>query len=127
MPCRGESDDYPRIDPEDLKKLRNIEAILCGILTLLEQNATARFNFVLNNLDYKEIGVSRQWLEKWWTIHKRHDAERRAREAADAERKKLRAKGLKKLSPKERKALGLEYTDVDDTEDDEEARCTSTS
>lgn len=42
----------------------------------------------------------------WWADHKRRDAEREAREAAERERVATAREALAKLSPSERAALG---------------------
>lgn len=48
------------------------------------------------------------WAQSWWEAHKRYDAEREAQEMKIAERERTRQAALRKLSPTERKALGLE-------------------
>ena len=46
-------------------------------------------------------------LQIWWRDHQLWDAKRKADEAAEAERKRLKAQALKKLTPAEIKALRL--------------------
>lgn len=46
-------------------------------------------------------------LQIWWRDHQRWDAQRQAAEQAADERQRLAAGALKKLTPRERQALGL--------------------
>lgn len=45
--------------------------------------------------------------KKWWKEHKKIDAKRLAQEQNERNKKALQASGLAKLSPEERKALGV--------------------
>lgn len=77
------------------------EALLCAILTLLEEQPfLAGTEDVFDIIDWEEAGVSRRWAENWWERHKIDDQKRR---------EKLRAKksGLSKLTDEEKEALGL--------------------
>src|SRR5574343_1494989 len=47
-------------------------------------------------------GAVPHWAAQWWAEHQEVDRQRRAREAAEAERARLRKYALAKLSPEER-------------------------
>lgn len=117
MPCyddRGREESYEATRELKLtnKKLEKIEAMLCMVLTTLEEeNELGHFKELFN---YKESGVSREELMLWWREHREADAKRRREEyeAAEKARKKAereaeRQKVLEKLSPEERKLLGV--------------------
>ncbi len=93
MPCRV---DEPYNSPAQKPSTPTgpAEAILCGVLTVIEN--AKQLKSVLDKVDWKEAGVTRNQAEKWWVEHKAEDQQRRLKEAA-----------LKKLTPAERKALGL--------------------
>lgn len=103
MPCAGPT------DAEHLNELSvrhaKVEAALCAVLTLLETEL--HLTPMLAYLDYKEAGITRQWLEEWWRDHKAKDAARRARENEAETISLLRARALGKLSKVEREALGF--------------------
>lgn len=107
MPCR---DDYPDPDPRELVNTM-VNAALCAVLTQLEQQHSSNdqngLEYVLNNINYKEAGIKRKDLERWWNEHKRQDQARREREAYEAEQQRLKTSGLSKLTTEERRALGL--------------------
>jgi len=89
---------------------RDFEAVLCGILSNIRDRANRREDPIGNlfeSVDWEEVGVTRKRVEKWWKDHQKEDEERRAREALEAARKRVRDEALAKLTPAERKALGL--------------------
>lgn len=103
MPCydpRGSSSDYlegelsasrGELRLETLKR-RKIEAMLCMVLTSLQSSGA--FQEYLESFDYKEAGVSRDELEKWWKQHQREDELRRNKlSAAKAATRKRKAHG----------------------------------
>lgn len=47
-------------------------------------------------------------LQLWWREHQKADAERKARERREERDKELRAQALAKLTPAERRALGVD-------------------
>lgn len=70
MPCY---DGGPYRESEDaLKKLKLVEAMLCAIMTVLENNG-GTFENVIDHLDFSKAGVTRQQLIAWWDEHKRKD------------------------------------------------------
>jgi len=84
---------------------RDFEAVLCGILSAMI--TTDEVKYWLNEVDWKEVGVSRKRVEKWWKEHQKEDAERRKREEALQAKLAARESALAKLTPAERHALGL--------------------
>lgn len=93
-------------------QLEKLEAAFCAVLTKMERDNL--FATVLSDIDWKEAGVSRKFFDTWWKQHKAYDEQRRKRAAelllqnAEKEaRKKQKEAILAKLSPEERKILGL--------------------
>ena len=81
MPCR---DDGPSRADEETSRiredLRGRDAMLCGVMAVLEQRGIA--NEVIEQINYGEAGISVRDLRHWWERHKAEDEARRAREAA---------------------------------------------
>lgn len=106
MPC---TDGGPSIEQQ--REPGRVAACLCGILSSFECTGFGRNGLtvkgVLDAVDWKEVGVTRKWLEGWWEEHKREDRERKREEEAESRRLKLVEQALGKLSVKERRALGL--------------------
>lgn len=107
MPCYdSRADDYAReVSPK-------IEAALCGVMHALERGGgTQTLHGVLMQVDWKEAGVTRDWLVKWWKEHKEEDERRREREREARRQKQVKQSALikaqKHLSYEEQKALGL--------------------
>jgi hypothetical protein len=83
MPCYG-GDDGP--GTRTVYRDRDnpmLSAALCGILSHLESNKL--YGKIIANLDYKEMGITREELQTWWAKHKREDKERREREKRQKE------------------------------------------
>lgn len=112
MPCRDYYDDHPEqyyaAEVEGLKKqISFAESALCQTLAALEKvdkevggpDGGSFYDWI----DFAEAGITKQDLKKWHKEHKVLDAKHRAEEAA----KNLRATALAKLTPEERKALGV--------------------
>jgi len=92
--------------------INDFEAALCGLFTAIEKwgNDTTpegRLKMMLNKIDWKETGVKRKSVEKWWKEHKAEDAARHKREDAEKRKAELKTSALSKLSPDEREALGI--------------------
>lgn len=85
---------------EDLE----IRASWCAILTVLENSGM--LESVLTACDWKEAGVTKAEVLKWWAEHKEQDRKRRAWERADRKKREVKKQALAKLTPEERKALG---------------------
>jgi hypothetical protein len=105
---RESSDELYRLRDQHQK----IEAVLCAVLTKLEKDDL--YLSVLKDVDWKEAGVSATFVDKWWLRHKLEDEKRRLREAKEAERnrekeerRKQKEAVLAKLTPEERKLLGV--------------------
>jgi hypothetical protein len=115
MPCRdlSENDDL-RIEPAHFKELQMCKASLCAVLSQLECDANLPDFF--KRIDWKEAGIKRTELEKWWREHKAADLERRGREARAKEEKRQRAAALRKLTFKERRLLNIKIEDDEDEE-----------
>lgn len=96
MPCFTPD---PGPSTEEIRAAK-MPAVLCGILSMHGIS-------ILDGLDWREIGVSRNEVEGWWNHHKQQDERRRKREKAIADEEAARKDALKKLSPDEKKALGL--------------------
>ncbi len=105
MPCK-DYEDLRFVRDEKLRRENAmLEASLCAILTSLEKKNEIRT--FLNDVDWKEAGVPASTLFSWWVNHKEQDAKRRACEEAERAKKEARQAALAKLTPEERKALGL--------------------
>lgn len=109
MPCRSYDDEVtygPAGSNETRAKLDMLARIACRALTALEEIADGAgiASTIDNVLTDKEV------LD-WWPAHKAADAaEKRRKEAAakkSREAKKRRDVALAKLTPEDRKALGL--------------------
>lgn len=109
MPCSdGGWDDEVRVSRDEVREHNMLEAAMCGILTVLENNGGgSNLEGILQAVDWKEAGVKRKQLETWWRKHKKQDEERRAREAAHLRKEELKTAAISKLSMEERAALGL--------------------
>jgi hypothetical protein len=114
MPCRTDDDPGRDYSYELRQQNEMLKASLCAVLTTLENYG---FNIFLpndNTVNWKEAGVSMKELKTWWEVHKEIDKQRREREAAELKAKeekqriaKRREEILSKLTPEERKILGV--------------------
>ena len=104
MPCRDGGYDTPAKETRNGLTIDQLEAALCGIFTVLE---IADRSFDLDDVDWKEAGVSRKSVEAWWKRHKKEDAARLAREAAAKRKDDLRKIAIGKLSAEELEVLGI--------------------
>lgn len=107
MPCRDWTveDEWRMRDAKEMVMLRSS---LCAVLTKMESNMPKKtFEQWMDAIDWKESGVTKDELMTWWEDHKEEDARRRAREAKEAAEKKIRKQALAKLTPEERKILGV--------------------
>jgi len=104
MPCRDWTveDRYSEISKEKAM----LRASLCALMTALETDDAA-FGAILKKIDWKEAGVTKRELLMWWEDHKEQDRVRKVRETKEAAEKKLRAEALAKLTPEEKKVLGI--------------------
>ena len=113
MPC---SDGGPT--HEQLQKARReAEVAKAGLCMMLSIYGIP----TISHADaYKESGISRVELMRWWGQHQKEDERRRKREAEQKKKRELQKLALNKLSPEEKKALGLQgkYTDEDFEKDE---------
>lgn len=122
MPCRYDGPEvdhyaeYQKTHAQHEKVIKTMTAMLCGVLTSLEVDGG--FDRIVTGCDYKEMGVTKKELLDWWHEHQEEDKARKKREedtrirkaAADREARRLekvRLSALDKLSPEERRALGI--------------------
>lgn len=116
MPCRNDWNE-PNYSNALLEQERRrtewLEAALCAVMNLREKTELDPDD-VYVGIDYKEAGITRFELERWWADHKVKDAERRKREAAEEKKKaeqKAREQARKKLiaslTPEQRDLLGI--------------------
>ena len=126
MPCITYYDDHPE-DIEgrsrsDLEKhVAFLESALCASLNALETVSKSaaetlygeqhwqRLDFY-NSIDYQAAGIKKSLLVGWHKLHKKQDAKYRAEEAARQAEAEAKRAALAKLTPAERKLLGV--TDV---------------
>lgn len=92
------------------EELKEREAMLCGVFTLLENGfeshgITFYLQAVLEKVDWTEAGVSITQAKAWWADHKEQDEARKRKEAVILAAK--RAAALAKLTPAERELLGV--------------------
>ena len=98
-----------KIDIQD-RQIAELEAMMCGVFTLLDDGFTSHgitfyLPAVLDRVNWQETGTTRMWTDEWWEDHKERDAERRAEEARQLERR--RQEILARLTEEEREILGL--------------------
>lgn len=101
MPCR--SDGWPTEDETNAKELRDVSAILCGVLTTLESYGD--FHKIFNRINWSEVGVSELEAVAWWQRHKEQDRQRRLREEKERNHETIRRNAILKLTLEERDVL----------------------
>ena len=108
MPCNDGGDIHPVDAYHTRKELEFVEAILCAVLTAIEKRwGSLRDSFLYEYMDFRDAGFTEKQMLHWWDKHKARDAERRKRENEAAQKEKLKKQALAKLTPAERKALGI--------------------
>lgn len=112
MPCRDYYDDNPGAYYADTidglrKQVSFAESALCQTLVAFNAYACLRQENALDFIKYKDAGINRKQLEKWWAEHTRKDEESKHRAAVKEEKDRVRKQALAKLSPAERKILGV--------------------
>ncbi len=81
MPCydpptEAEEEEFRRlekqkeIDKVTLSNAEKVEAILCGLVTLLSPG------MVVKALDWNKVGVTKEEFETWWKQHQKKDSDR---------------------------------------------------
>ena len=125
MPCVTYYNDHPEdIEGRSRGELENhvafLESALCGALNALEKvTVTAAETLYGDNaknmpadtfynaIDFKSAGIKKSLLVGWHKLHRKQDAKYRAEEAAKQLAAQKRAEALAKLTPEDRKILGL--------------------
>jgi hypothetical protein len=125
MPCVTHD---PGPSPQEIQErndARITKGIACATLNFIakmyEGNPNPLDSF-LNNVDWKELGITKKEAVTWWKRHQKEDAARKAKEKAEAERRLLAAaeksakdaaalrKVVSTLSDAELASLGLTRT-----------------
>lgn len=97
MPCRSYEVDYWH-DPAQKQLADKLAKLLCGVLTHLKKEDEDVLYLALNDVP---------GLNDWWVEHQRADAAEAARLAEIKAEKAAKKAALKKLTPAERKLLGV--------------------
>lgn len=102
MPCTydGPFDIRDNDRVRDLnKEVKKLSAMLCAVLTVVEAERGGGLlsSGFFPSIDYKEAGVSKVEMIKWWRDHKAADIARRAREAEAARLKELAKNARNKI------------------------------
>ncbi len=96
MPCRDYM-DTPEYQRDIQAKCDLISRIACKALQHIEDSGDGLEMLILKDPE----------IAKWWTAHKEADRQEQIRIKEEAEEKKIRKEALAKLSPKEKKVLGI--------------------
>ena len=117
MPCRDYYDDHPQqyfkdvTEPALKKQISFAESALCqtlaGLIRLVTETKLYANSDPYDWIDYKEAGITKKELVAWHKAHMELDAKHRAEEKAKQEKAALKKAALAKLTPAERKALGV--------------------
>jgi hypothetical protein len=103
MPCfdyGGSNRSWDAGEIEALtRKINRLEAMLCAVISVSPD--------IIDRIDENESGIKKAMLKVWWKDHQAEDERRRKREREAAERERIRKSALNKLTPAERKLLGL--------------------
>jgi len=85
MPCydsrdhdTGNSSYYQRQLSEQQDKTARLEALLCGIMTVMD--ATGRTTDLILAMDWEEVGLQEAELIHWWETHKSKDRRRKEKD-----------------------------------------------
>lgn len=107
MPCYNGDDNYDRgynsaasdyrSEARRLKEtVERFEAVLCGIMQL---DPT-----IVDRIDWKEVGITKQQHLNWWKEHQKEDAARKAREAEEKARKAVARREARERALAQREA-----------------------
>jgi hypothetical protein len=119
MPCRDYYDDHPEqyfrnvTEPALKKQISFAESALCQTLRALEhvdsqvETINPKKGDWYDWIDFKAAGITKAALMKWHIEHKALDEKHRAEEQEKQEKAALKKSALAKLTPAERKALGV--------------------
>lgn len=96
MPCRdGGPTDYEET-VEKQRRLDKVTRMLCGLCRRV--NKSGRDTLITYDAE----------LTAWWADHQAEDRKREAEEAAERAKERARQAVLAKLSPRDRKILGVD-------------------
>ena len=96
MPCMS-YDDTPGVSEREWKKKTDkLARIACKAMTELEKQGRADF-LLIDDTEVRE----------WWEAHKIADAKAQAKRLEQQERERVKQEALAKLSPLEKKVLGI--------------------
>lgn len=88
MPCYDAADDS--IDNSEIrafrKRIKLLEACLCGVMTVNPK--------IVDKIDWKEVGITKEQHMAWWKQHQEEDAKRIAKKKEKQEKKLKQAKAL---------------------------------
>ena len=107
MPCRDYYDDHPEqyfrdvTEPALKKQISFAESALCATLAALRTYTDDKQD-MFSLINYEEAGITKAELKAWYKTHSELDVKHRAMEA-----EKKRKAALAKLTPEERKLLGV--------------------
>ena len=101
MPCRDDRDD----SCYNVEINKNLEAALCAVLSAFATDADRENH--LKKINWEAAGVKEVWVRVWWKQHQKLDSQRRMMEAAQQRTANLKKSAATKLTPEERRALGL--------------------
>lgn len=92
------------------RQIAELESMLCGVFTLLENGISVNssdlfLEDILFQVNWKGTGMTQMWAEEWWAEHKA--ADKRRKEAEQILLGVKRRTALAKLTPEERKLLGV--------------------
>lgn len=104
MPCLDCGPNYT-VSTKEIDRMRNAEALLCAITSVLQKKGM--LSTTLTSVNWKEAGISIMVFDEWWAEHLKKDVARRKRENEQAERQRKIDAARSKLTPEERKLLGL--------------------
>ena len=96
MPCMSYDDDPGASLREQKKKTDMLARIACKALTELEKEGHADF-----------LLLKDEEVRSWWEAHKIADAKAQAKKLEQEERERVKQEALAKLSPLEKKVLGI--------------------
>ena len=101
MPCYNGDDSYDRGYNSAASEIRQMqktiekfEAVLCGIMQVDPS--------IVDRIDWKEVGITKQQHLNWWKEHQLEDARRKKREAEEKVRKAQAEKLRKQKAAAER-------------------------
>lgn len=89
MPCYTGPITERELNLSDSMSERQQIAVLCGIVSALGIE-------ILDRVDWKEVGVSKELVLRWWNRHQRDDEQRKKRETNGTAKKEAEIARLEK-------------------------------